>query len=109
MSEIFALLQKDEITDINKLVQNHLQSLRDLLGNYFPDLNDFDYKLICNHFAIHIKLLPYSLQDEFVGLLNDSTAKDIFESSNLQNFWSSIIKSYPLESKKCLKSLLLFP
>ena len=109
MSEIFALLQKDEITDINKLVQNHLQSLRDLLRNYFPDLNDFDYKLICIHSWVHTRIFPHTLQDEFVGFLNDSTAKDIFESSNLQNFWSSIIKSYPLESKKCLKSLLLFP
>ena len=68
MSESFALLQKDETTGIGKLVQNHLQSLRDLLEDYFPDLNDFDYKLICNPFEIDPKLLPHSLQDAFVEL-----------------------------------------
>ena len=52
ISESFTLQQKDEITDINKFVQNHLQLLRDLLGNYFSDLNDFDYKLIRNLFGL---------------------------------------------------------
>ena len=33
------------------------------------------------------KLFPHSLQDDFVKLLNDSTAKDFFESSSLQKFW----------------------
>ena len=108
MSKSFALLQKDKITVISNLVQNLLQSLRDLLGNYFPDLNDFNYKLIRNLSAVDSRLLPHSLQDDLVELLNDSTAKNIFESSSLQKFWSSMVKSFPLLSKKCVESLLLF-
>ena len=49
----------------SRLLQNHLQLLRGLLGNYFPDLNDFDYKLISNLFEIDSKLLPHNLQNEF--------------------------------------------
>ena len=37
MNESFAFLQKDEITEISEWVQNLLQSLSDLLGNYFSD------------------------------------------------------------------------
>ena len=66
-----ALLQKDKITDISKLVQKHLQSLCDLLENYFPDLNDFDYKLIRNLFEVDPRLLPQSLQNKFVELSYD--------------------------------------
>ena len=82
-SKNFALLQKDDINDISKFVQNHLQSLRNLLRNYFPGLNDFDYKLIRNLFVADSRPLPHSFQNEFVELLNDSTAKDIFEFSSL--------------------------
>ena len=66
MSESFALLQKDEITDENKLVQNHLQSLHDMSENYFTHLNDFDYKLICNTFRVDPGLFSYCLQDELM-------------------------------------------
>ena len=55
MSASFALLQKDEITDISQLVQNQLQSFRDLLKRYFPNLNDFEYKLISNLFGVNFK------------------------------------------------------
>ena len=109
MNERFALLQKEQIIDISKLLQNHLQSLRDLFGNYFPDLKDFDYKLIRNLYGVGSRLLPHSLQHEFIERLNDSTAKDIFESSYMQKFCSSMVKSYTLVSKKCVESLLLFP
>ena len=88
MIESFALLQKDKITNISELVQNHLLSLRDLLGNYLPDLKDFDYKLIRNLFEVDPRLLSHSLQYELVEVLNDSTAKGIFEFSSLQKFWS---------------------
>ena len=83
MSKSFALLQKDKITDISKLVQNHLHSLRNLLGNYFPNLNDYNYKLIRNFFEVDLRLLSQNLQNKFVKLLYDSIAKDIFESLSL--------------------------
>ena len=110
MSKSFALVQKDKIIDISKSMQNHSQSLRNLLRNYFPDSNNFDYKLICNLLEVDPRLLPpHSLQNEFVKLLTDSTTKNIFEFLSLQKFWSSMIKSYPFMSKKYVESLLLFP
>ena len=69
-------------------MQNQLQSLCEMLGKYFPDLNDFDYKQIRNPFEVDSRLLSHNLQDEFVKFLNDSTAKDIFKSSILQKFLS---------------------
>jgi len=109
MSESFTLLQREEITDISELVQNHLVSLHNQLGMYFPDLDDLDYRLIRNPFEVDPRSLSEGSQDEFVELLNDSTAKDMFEVSSLQKFWSSMVKSYPAVSKKCVESLLLFP
>ena len=108
MIENFALLQKDEINDITELVQNHLQSLCDLSGNYFPDLNGFDYKLIRNLLGVDPRLFSYSLRDEFVEFLNESTGKNIFESSSLQKFWSSMVKSFPLVSKNVWKFFCSF-
>jgi len=108
-SESFILLQREEITDISELVQNHLVSLHNQLGMYFPDLDGLDYRLIRNPFGVDPRSLSEDLQDEFVELLNDSTAKDMFEVSSLQKFWSSMVKSYPAVSKKCVESLLLFP
>ena len=64
----FAILPKDEVTDISKIQQNHLQSLRDLQENYFPNLNDFEYKLIRNLFGVDPRLFPHSSKDEFVEL-----------------------------------------
>jgi len=106
MSKSFTLLQREEITDISELVQNHLVSLHNQLGMYFPDLDDLDYHLIQNPFGFDPRSLSEGLQDEFVELLNDSTAKYMFEVSSLQKFWS---KSYPAVSKKCVESFLLFP
>ena len=85
---------------MNKLIQNQLQSLCEMLGKYFPDLNDFDYKQIRNPFGVDSRLFLHNLQDKFVKLLNDSTAKDIFKSSILQKFGSYILKSYQLEYGK---------
>ena len=67
MNKSFALLPKDEITDNRKLVQNHLQLLRDLLENYFPDLNDFDFKLIRNLFEVDPRLLPHNCKMNFLN------------------------------------------
>ena len=99
MSKSFALVQKYEINDINKLIQNQLQSLCEMLGKYFPDLNDFDFKQIRNPFEVDSRLL-HNLQDKFVKLLNDSTAKDIFKSLILQKFGSYKLNSYQLEYGK---------
>jgi len=100
-------LQREEITDISELVQNHLVSLHNQLGMYFPDLDDLDYRLIRNPFGVDPRSLSEGLQDEIVELLNDSTAKDMFEVSSLQKFWSSMVKSYPAVSKKCVESFAL--
>ena len=53
--------------------------------------------------------VPDDIQDEFVDLINDSTAKDAYEMLSLFKFWSKKVESYPLVPTHVVKSLLVFP
>ena len=53
--------------------------------------------------------VPDDIQDEFVDLINDSTAKDAYETLSLVKFWLKMAESYPLVFAHVVKSLLVFP
>lgn len=73
-------LHEDEVNEISVLIQEHLTSLGKELDSYFPDISDLDCQLIRNPFKSEPRSLPDELQDEFVDLVSDSTAKDSFDS-----------------------------
>ncbi|XP_045130675.1 zinc finger BED domain-containing protein 5-like [Portunus trituberculatus] len=105
-------LDKSENTgelDAVQLVQSHLASLRMELQSYFPELSEMESKLIRNPFIVNVHLLPDNMQEEFLELVNDSVAKDAFETLSLTKFWSKMSEIYHVVSEKVLNSLLMFP
>ena len=54
MSKSFALLQKDEITDINKLVQNHLQSFIGV-DFFLKEANSRGREFLCKLYFLCLK------------------------------------------------------
>lgn len=95
--------------DVVQLVQAHLASLRIELQSYFTELSELESKLIRNPFIVNVHLLPDNMQEEFLELVNDSVAKDAFETLTLTKFWSKISETYPVLSDVVMNSLLMFP
>ena len=49
------------------------------------------------------------IQEEFLDMIHDSTAKNYFEDESLEKFWGKMEKAYPKNSKKSLTLLTVFP
>ena len=69
------------------LVQTHLASPRKEFQSYFSELNKLEAKLMRNPFIVNVLLLPDNMQAECIELVNDSGAKDAFETLSLTKFW----------------------
>ena len=93
---------------MTQLVQAHLVSLRMELQSYFPELSKVESKLIRNPFIVNVQSLPDSIQEEFLELVNDSVAKDAFETLTLTKFWTKMSVTYPVVSDVVLNSWLIF-
>ena len=107
-------LNKNKITEnlyVTQLVQAHLVSLRMELQSYFPKLNEVESKSIRNPFIVNVQSLPDRIQEEFLELflVNDSVAKNAFETLTLTKFWTKMSVTYPVVSDIVLNSLLIFP
>lgn len=72
-------------------------------------MSELESKLIRNPFIVNVHLHPDSMQEEFLELVNDSVAKDAFETLSLTKFWSTMSETYPVVSDVVLNSLLMFP
>ena len=79
------------------------------LQSYFPELSKVESKLIRNPFIVNVQSLPDSIQEEFLELVNDSVAKDAFETLTLTKFWTKMSMTYPVVSDVVLNFLLIFP
>ena len=95
--------------EVAQHVQAHLASLRKKLQSYFPELSEIESKLIRNPFVVNVQSLPDSIQKEFLNSINDSFAKDAFETLTLNKFWTKMSVTYPVVSDIVLNSLLMFP
>ncbi|XP_064097727.1 zinc finger BED domain-containing protein 5-like [Macrobrachium nipponense] len=95
--------------DVVQLLQATLAPLRIELHSYFPELSEVESKLIRNPFTVNVHLLPDNLQEEFLELVNDSAAKDSFETLTLTKFWTRMSETYPVVSDVVLNSFLIFP
>ena len=96
---------------MTQLVQAHLVSLRMELQSYYPKLNEVESKSIKNPFIVNVQSLPDRIQEEFLELflVNDSVAKNAFETLTLTKFWTKMSVTYPVVSDIVLNSLLIFP
>ena len=94
MTDSLSALREEQVDEVGALIQNHLLSLSQGLHYYFPDLSDLDCRFIRNPLKMDSRTLPDDLQAKFVHLVNDSTARDAFESLSLTSFWSTMAMSY---------------
>ena len=72
-------------------VESHLQILKEEYECYFPDLGNVElseWKMTRNPFPIKEDILSEELQEEFLEMMCNSTAKDDFEAMSLNNFWA---------------------
>ena len=92
-----------------RLVKAHLSCLREEFQSYFPDLSEMNVTLIRNPFIVEVRSLPDEVQEEFVKFVNDSTAKDAFDTLPLINFWSKMSAYYPSVCTIVVSGLLMFP
>ena len=72
---LFSAVTSQNVTRSQELVQEHLSSSKKEFLSYFPDLSLLDAKLIRSPFTVDASSVPDDIQDEFVDLINDSTAK----------------------------------
>jgi hypothetical protein len=67
---------------------------------HFPDVvaENPIWNLVRNHFTTDVQSLPEDIQEEFLDLKFDSTAKDNFQQITLENFWLKYLPVYPKTS-----------
>ena len=96
---------KDEITE-------HLQSLEKEFECYFPDRSQ-EQDLVRNPFCteLDVSSILDNIQDEFLDLRNDSSARDLFRVKFVTQFWCIMYQSYTKVSMIALRVMfhLLLP
>ena len=104
-----ALEGNDDVRDhMSSLVKAHLSALRSEFLSYFPDMEKLNAKWMRNPFNVDPANIPEKLQ-EFVDLVNDSWARDAYESHSLVQFWCEMSQRYPNVSCEPISTLLVFP
>ncbi|KAI6659464.1 Protein ZBED8-like [Oopsacas minuta] len=104
----------DIVLDNNSktIISEHLTALGEEFSHYYPEWKDSDLKLPRNPFTFSPQAIPDDndrAQEELIDLINDGSAKELFESEELSTFWCSMEESYPLLAEIILKRLLPFP
>jgi zinc finger BED domain-containing protein 5/7/8/9 len=112
LKELLTTNQSDQMAisdNLKTVIQEHLAALHQEISLYFSDVNSTDLHMIRNPFATCVQSIPEHCQEEFIDLVNDSTAKDLFQHVSLFQFWSKIMHSYPKIAYLALQTLLPFP
>ncbi|XP_045114813.1 protein FAM200A-like [Portunus trituberculatus] len=78
---------------LSKEIMDHLSQLDDEFRRYFPDLSPQHAGLAKNPFLCQVDDVLEDAQEEFIELLHDSTAKNVFQSNSLSSFWCSMMES----------------
>jgi hypothetical protein len=67
------------------------------MQRYFPELSEDEAAVVRNlfHASLDVADVPDEVQDEFLELRNDSTARDLFQEKTLTEFWCAMRRSYP--------------
>ena len=91
-------------------VESHLQILKEY-DCYFPDLGNVElteWKMTRNPFRIKEDILLEELQEEFLEMKCNSTAKDDFEAMFLNDFWAKYLRIYKNVGSVAIRTLLPF-
>lgn len=109
-----AALEKKQINlegELKAEVEEHLKLLKQEFERYFPDLENSElpeWKMTRNPFLVDEDILDDDLQEEFLEMKYNSTAKDDFENMPLDNFWAKYVRVYTKVGNVALRVLLPF-
>ena len=109
MFETLAGRQDNLVVQMTSLIVDHLSSLQSEIKRYFPDVTEGNLKLIRDPFNTDVSSVNDEIQEEFIDMVNDSSAHDIYEKESLVSFWCKMSISYPMVAEEPLRALLLFP
>lgn len=108
------VLEKNQIElkgELKTEVEYHLQLLKQEFERYFPDLGDTElpeWQITRNPFRLNEGILPDNLQEEFLELKCNSTAKDDFKAMPLTKFWAKYVHIYKSVGDVAIRTLLPF-
>ena len=92
-------------------VESHHRILKEEYDRYFPNLGNVelaDWKMTRNPFCINEDILSNNLQEEFLEMKCNSTAKDDFEAMSLNDFWAKYLPVYKNVGSAAKRTLLPF-
>ena len=90
-------------------ILNTLNEIQSYLQHYFPSLSIDEYEWVINPFATNeISNLTTEEEEQLIELKFDKLYRSTFTDMNLDEFWLSVKKSYPLIYLKAVKILLPF-
>ena len=73
---------------LKTLIIEHLQSMEYEFQHYFPELKEEEAILAQNPFSnsLDVSDIPDEMQEPFIELKNDSTARDVYHQKSLSQF-----------------------
>jgi hypothetical protein len=109
---LHSLLADESIpNNLMKSIMEHLTSLIDEFQKYFPPITTEKEQLINmtkDPFLQNAEQVPEEFQEEFLELINNSSMKDEFRRTAVENFWIFAGTLYPKTSHAALKILIPF-
>ena len=101
---------KDIKDPLKEEIFTHLDHLGDEFKRYFPGINteEISMRLTRNPFICQVDDVPEDMQNEFLELKHDSSAKDEFHAQDLEEFLINMRGAYPQLSNNALTILILF-
>ncbi|XP_076053603.1 zinc finger BED domain-containing protein 5-like [Oratosquilla oratoria] len=105
-----ALADSNLDSELKEQIITHLSDLKSEFVRYFPDIDDKReaWKFIRNPFQCEVADVAEEVQEEFLELKFDSTAKEDFKDMDLETFWVKYLHVYPLISHQALRILTMF-
>lgn len=98
------------INEFKDLVSRHLVTLKNEIGEYFPDVSSesWEFKLTRDPFKIDVDILPDHIQEQAIDIKCDSQAKAEFQNMGVEDFWLSYLPVYPQVALEAAKLLVQF-
>ena len=89
-------------------ILEHLSSLESEFERYFPEISYDELDFVRNPFTFSVEKVSDECQDEFLDLVNDSSAKQVYHEKLLTEFWIEMKTSYSKITEKALRVLIPF-
>ena len=89
-------------------ILEHLSSLESEFERYFPEISYNKLDFVQNPFTFSVEKASDECQDEFLDLVNDLSAKQVYHEKLLTELWIEMKNSYSKITEKALHILIPF-